>query len=108
VPIAGTAVAQPSPPVLPAPPITGDLHVRIVQEAPPPGRHEVAIAPPGPNHVWITGYWHHMGQKWAWSDGRWAEPPRPHARWVVARYQKVQGGTRYIPGHWSYQHVIYN
>jgi hypothetical protein len=111
VPFAGTAVAQPHPPPppgLPAPPIFGDLHVRIVPEAPPPRRHEVEIARPGPNHVWIKGYWHHTGQAWTWSDGRWTEPPRPHASWIAPRYQKVKGGTRYIPGHWSHEKVIYN
>ena len=105
VPFAGMAIAQPHPP---EPPGFGDLHVRIVPEAPPPRRHEVVIERPGPNHVWIKGYWHHTGQAWNWNDGRWSEPPRAHAHWVVAKYQKVSGGTRYIPGHWSHEHVIYN
>ena len=105
VPFAGMAIAQPHPP---EPPGFGDLHVRIVPEAPPPRRHEVVIERPGPNHVWIKGYWHHTGQAWGWSDGRWSEPPRPHAHWVAARYQKVRGGTRYSPGHWSHEHLIYN
>jgi hypothetical protein len=111
VPFAGTAGAQPHPPVppgLPAPPMLGDLHVRIVQEAPPPRRREVVIERPGPRHMWIKGYWHHTGQQWSWSDGRWSEPPRAHARWVSPRYQKVRGGYRYIPGHWSHEHVIYD
>ena len=108
---AGTVGAQPQPPMPPgmsAPPMPGDLHVRIVQEARPPLRQEVMTARPGPNHMWIKGYWHHTGQAWSWYDGRWSEPPRAHATWVGARYQKVRGGTRYTPGHWSHEHVLYN
>ena len=111
VPFLGTASAQPLPPAppgMPAPPMLGDLHVRIVPEAPPPPRHEVVIVRPGQRYVWVKGYWHHTGQEWSWSDGRWSEPPRAHSRWVGARYKKVHGGTRYIPGHWSHEHVIYN
>jgi hypothetical protein len=111
VPFAGTAGAQPQPPRPPGSPallVPGDLHVRIVQEAPPPLRQEVVTERPGPNHMWIKGYWHHTGQAWGWSDGRWSEPPRAHAHWVAARYQKVRGGTRYSPGHWSHEHLIYN
>jgi hypothetical protein len=108
VSFAGTAGAQPQPPMASGAPallMPGDLHVRIVQEAPPPLRHEVVIARPGPNHVWIKGYWHHTGEAWSWNDGCWSEP-RAHAHWVNARYQKVHGGTRYTPGHWSNEHVI--
>jgi hypothetical protein len=108
---AGTAGAQPQPPMPPgmsAPPMPGDLHVRIVQEARPALRHEVEIERLGPHHVWIKGYWHHTGQAWGWNDGRWSEPPRSHTHWVGARYQKVKGGYRYTPGHWSHEHVIYN
>src|ERR1039457_1537553 len=111
VPFAGTAGAQPQPPRPPGSPsllVPGDLHVRIVQEAPPPLRQGGVTQRPGPNHLWIKGYWHHTGQAWGWSDGRWSEPPRAHAHWVAARYQKVRGGTRYSPGHWSHEHLIYN
>jgi hypothetical protein len=111
VPFAGTAGAQPQPPMppgLPAPPMLGDLHVRIVPQAPPQRRREVRTERPGPNHVWQSGFWHHTGSDWNWNDGRWSEPPRRHAHWVAPRYQKVRGGTRYIPGHWSHERVIYN
>ena len=90
------------------PPMPGDLHVRIVTEAPPPRRHEVTVVRPGPHHTYIKGYWHHSGEAWAWSDGRWSEPPRKHAHWVKPKYKHVKGGTRYTPGHWSYEKVIYN
>jgi hypothetical protein len=111
VPFAGTAIAQPQPPMppgMPAPPMIGDLHVRIVPQARPPLRHEVRSPRPDRNHVWQGGYWHHTGSEWSWNDGRWAAPPQRHARWVAPRYQKVRGGVRYIPGHWSHERLIYN
>ncbi len=110
LPFAGTAIAQPHPPVppgMPAPPMMGDLHVRIVPQAPPERRHEVRIARPGPNHVWQGGYWNHTGTDWSWNDGRWFERPRARARWIAPRYQRVRGGTRYYPGHWSHERLIY-
>ena len=109
VPFAGTAIAQPHPPMppgMPAPFMPGDLHVRIVTNAPPARQHEVRTARPGPNQVWQGGYWHHTGSEWSWNNGNWAEPPQAHARWVAPRYQKVKGGTRYSPGHWSHEHLI--
>ena len=109
VSFAGTAIAQPQPPMPPG--VTfmpGDLHVRIVDSPRPAFRHEVRIERPSRNHVWQGGYWHHTGSEWNWSDGRWAEPPRAHARWIAPRYQKVHGGIRYTPGHWSTERLIYN
>lgn len=111
VSFAGTAVAQPHPPMPPgmdAPFLPGDLHVRVVTSAPPARQHEVRTERPDGNHVWQAGYWHHTGSDWNWNSGRWAERPQAHASWVAPRYQKVHGGTRYIPGHWSHEKLIYN
>lgn len=104
---AGARAEFPAPPLPPPPPLPGDLHVRIVHEAPPPVRHEVIVARPSGHHVWVKGYWHHADAGWAWVDGRWVEPPRAHAHWVSAHYRHVSGGWRYVPGHWSYQRVVY-
>jgi hypothetical protein len=108
---AGTATAQPQPPMPPGmsgPFIPGDLHVRIVPQAPPVRQREVRTERPDRNHVWQGGYWHHTGSDWNWNNGRWAPRPQARASWVAPRYQKVRGGIRYIPGHWSHEHVIYN
>jgi WXXGXW repeat (2 copies) len=108
VPLAGPANAQPMPPGMPAPFMPGDLHVRIVDTPRPAFRHEVRTERPSPNHVWVGGFWHHTGTDWNWNDGRWAEPPQRHSRWVAPRYQKRHDGMRYSPGHWSHEHLIYN
>lgn len=101
-PLTGPANAQPVPP----PPPGVDLHVRVVDTPRPALRHEVRPERPGPNHVWVGGYWHHTGAEWTWIGGRWAEPPQRHAHWIAPRYERVKGGTRYVPGHWSHEHVI--
>lgn len=110
VPFAGAANAQPQPPLppgMPAPPMIGDLHVRIVPNAPPRRRHEVRGERPGPHHIWRGGFWLHTGSDWAWNEGGWVERPRARAYWVAPRYKRVRGGYQYIPGHWSHEHVIY-
>lgn len=106
-PRAGAQPMPPPPPGLPAPPMMGDLHVRVVPQAPPRRRHEVRSRRPDRNHLWVNGFWHHTGQEWNWSDGRWAERPQARARWIAPRYRRVRGGYQYIPGHWSNQRVIY-
>ena len=110
VPLAGPANAQPMPPPppgMPAPFMPGDLHVRIVTNAPPARQHEVRTERPSPHHVWVGGYWHHTGSDWSWNNGRWSEPPQDHAHWIAPSYQRVHDGTRYTPGHWSNEHVIH-
>ncbi len=86
----------------------GDLHVRIVGNAPPARRHEVRTARPDRNSVWQGGYWHHTGTDWSWNNGRWSDRPQGQRRasWVAPRYKKVKGGTRYMPGHWSNERLI--
>jgi hypothetical protein len=105
---ASSAAAQPDPAVSlwSSPSRThGELHARVVQEAPPPRRSEVAIERPGPRFVWIKGDWRLTGHEWNWTDGCWLVPPRPKIRWLAARYEKVPAGTRYTPGHWSNERV---
>lgn len=105
----GMASAQPHPPMPPGGAVfmPGDLHVRIVTEGRPAIRHEERSERPDRNHVWQGGYWHHDGSAWGWNDGRWAARPNRHASWVATRYQRTRGGTRYVPGHWSNERVIY-
>ena len=114
VPFAGTAVAQPHPPMppgMPAPSCRAICTSASSRGAASgaPARGPIASARDR-TITWIRGYWHHSGEAWAWNDGRWAE------RRTVMRTptgstpgtRMVKGGTRYTPGHWSYEKVIYN
>lgn len=69
--------------------------------APPPFRAEVAIAAPGPEFVWVPGFWDWGGQQWVWVSGVWQRPPQPRAHWVRPHYQQRRGHWVYIRGHWS-------
>ncbi len=62
----------------------------------PPRVHYVRPAAPGPNFVWINGYYEPAGRDYRWREGYWAPRPYPHAVWVAPRYT----GHRYYRGYW--------
>jgi len=69
---------------------------------PPPPRPVVAYRPaaPGYGYVWTDGYWDLRGDRWHWMEGRWAKPPRPHARWESGYWAPRNGRYRWHPGRW--------
>ena len=92
----------------------GPLHIRIATNAPPRARYEQRPARPYRDGVWINGYWHWQGERWAWTSGRWEQRNRQQARWINARYTREgcpwyrqQGcGWRYEPAHWSNEQLV--
>jgi hypothetical protein len=71
-------------------------------EAPPPLRAEVIVdAPPGPEHVWVGGYWTRLENSWTWVRGRWCLRPHPTAVWVSGHWEKLPRGYAYTPGYWK-------
>lgn len=66
--------------------------------APPPPVY-VAYRPPcpGPDYVWVDGYWYPNGPRYAWRAGYWAAPPYAGAYWVAPHYH----GRTYYSGHWK-------
>jgi YXWGXW repeat-containing protein len=99
--VAAAALPQPVPPV----PLPG-LEVRIATQKPPALRHERRGESPGPDHVWIGGFWHWEGSRWHWVPGRWEARIAPSAYWIPARYIHGSHGYIYEPGHWSSQTII--
>ncbi len=67
---------------------------------PPPLRADLVIAAPGPQLVWVPGYWDWHGAAWVWVPGAWLRPPHPHAAWVRPVYHQRRGHWYYSPGHW--------
>jgi hypothetical protein len=69
--------------------------------APPPPR-VVAVLPaqPGPDFVWIGGYWYPVGGHYRWHEGYWSRPPYAGARWVGPRHD----GGRFYNGYWEGEH----
>lgn len=74
--------------------------VDIVVEAPPPPRHEHRDHRPGPDYVWIDGYWAWHGGHHEWVAGRWDRPPHGHHEWVAPRWEHRGKGYVFIEGSW--------
>ena len=74
------------------------VSVGIEIGAPPPPR-VVAVRPlaPGPEFIWIEGYWYLVGHHYRWHPGYWTRPPYPGAHWVVPYHD----GRRYFGGYWD-------
>ena len=76
-------------------------NVLYVEEAPPPPRTNVVVGvAPGPNHVWVGGYWMRRGQSWTWVDGRWMARPRPGVVWVPGYWDRRPRGHVWVSGYW--------
>jgi hypothetical protein len=73
-----------------------------IRIGPPPPPRVVRALPrrPGPEWVWIDGYWYPLKGKYRWHPGYWTRPPYPGARWIVPRYD----GGQYFDGYWNGDH----
>ena len=65
--------------------------------APPPPRVSRVAPQPGPDFVWVDGYWYAVGPRWVWHSGYWTRPPYPGAYWI----QPYHDGERFVPGYWE-------
>jgi len=64
----------------------------------PPAPLAYRVPPmPGPDFVWVEGYWYPQGRRYVWHDGYWTRPPYEGAYWVAPYYV----GGRYFPGQWE-------
>jgi hypothetical protein len=70
-----------------------------VRIGPPPPPRVVRIVPdrPGPEFIWIEGYWYPVGNHYRWHQGYWSRPPYEGARWVGPRHD----GERFYEGYWE-------
>ena len=65
---------------------------------PPPPR-VVAVRPvaPGPEYMWVEGYWYPVGHKYRWHEGYWTRTPYAGARWIAPHHD----GERWFDGYWE-------
>jgi hypothetical protein len=70
-----------------------------VRIGPPPPPRVVRIVPdrPGPEFIWIEGYWYPVGNHYKWHQGYWSRPPYEGARWVGPHHD----GERFYEGYWE-------
>ena len=82
-------------------PANAQISVGIRIGAPPEPR-VVAVVPaqPGPEFVWVGGYWYPVGGHYRWHEGYWSRPPYEGARWVGPRHD----GERFYAGYWDGPH----
>jgi hypothetical protein len=70
-----------------------------IRIGPPPPPRVVRVLPPapGPEFVWIDGYWYPVGRHYRWHEGYWTRPPYAGARWVVPHHD----GEQFYAGYWE-------
>jgi len=71
-----------------------------VQTGPPLPPAEVIAVQPGPEYLWVPGYYDYAGGSYVWVSGRWAVPPHGYHAWVPARWVHEDKGWRFEKGHW--------
>jgi len=74
-----------------------DVAIRV---GPPHAVAEHRGPAPSRNHVWVSGYHHREGNAYAWTPGRWEQPPQAHGRWVAHHWVHQKNGWVLVEGHW--------
>jgi hypothetical protein len=78
--------------------VPAQVSIGIEIGAPPPPRVVYVQPPqPGPDFVWVAGYWYPVGHHYKWHEGYWSRPPYAGAVWVVPHHD----GQRYFAGYWN-------
>jgi hypothetical protein len=76
------------------------VSIGITIGPPPPPPPEVHVLPPpspGPEFVWVEGYWYPVKKKYKWHPGYWTQAPYPGAHWVVPHYERGE----FFEGYWD-------
>src|SRR4051812_28274845 len=75
-----------------------DVSIGVRIGPPPVARVERGQPPrPGPDFVWVDGYWYPSHNRYVWHRGYWTRAPFAGARWVAPRHE----GGRFFAGYWD-------
>jgi hypothetical protein len=77
--------------------VSAQISFGIQIGAPPPPPVYVVPAQPGPEFMWIEGYWYPQGGHYSWHAGYWTRPPYEGAHWVAPHHDHGQ----YFAGYWN-------
>ena len=77
--------------------VGGEVMIRV---GPPHSQYENRGGRPSRDHVWISGYHRYDGHGYAWTPGRWEQPPRRGSHWVAHRWTHNRNGYVLVEGHW--------
>ena len=97
------AVAGFTGPKLLASPVLADISINLELAGPPPPRHEVFFERdrPGPDYIWIAGFWDGAPGQYRWVGGHWDRPPHGHRHWAPPRWEKDHDGRYHqVKGEW--------
>jgi hypothetical protein len=97
------SIAGLSAPTLGASPLLADISLNISVDAPPPPpRAEVSVGvSPGPDYIWVGGFWDGTPGHYFWRAGHWDRPPHAHAAWVAPHWERDHDGHYHqIKGEW--------
>ncbi len=84
--------------ILASGPVFGAQSIGIRIGPPPPPRVVRVLPPkPGPDFIWVDGYWYPDGNRYRWHEGYWTRPPYPGARWVMPHHD----GRQFFEGYWE-------
>lgn len=75
-------------------------YATVTTTRPPAPYVEIVGTAPGPQYVWVDGYWWWNGNDYIWVRGHWGIPPGPtyvyrHGGWVYD-----DGSYVYVHGRW--------
>ncbi|HUI07421.1 MAG TPA: YXWGXW repeat-containing protein [Verrucomicrobiae bacterium] len=82
------------------PPAATTMVVGHVGSEPPPVMVETVVGSPGPQYVWVAGYWRWHGRYWLWVPGAWVIPPRHGVMWVSGHWGRRFGRVVWVDGRW--------
>lgn len=81
--------------------VFAQISIGIRIGAPPPPRVVRVLPPsPGPEYIWVAGYWYPVGNRYRWHDGYYTRAPYAGARWVEPRHD----GQMFYAGYWDGDH----
>jgi hypothetical protein len=90
-------------PTFAASPILADLSINLTVDAPPPPpRPEVVVGvSPGPDYIWVGGFWDGTPGHYVWRAGHWDRPPHAHAVWAAPHWERDHDGHYHqVRGEW--------
>src|SRR5579872_964857 len=73
----------------------------VVSYGPPPPRIVGFVGhPPGPDFVWVDGFWRWSGRNYYWVPGYWVRRPHHNAVWVSGYWTQRRSGWVWVEGRW--------
>jgi hypothetical protein len=82
------------------PPPRPRMAVVYAVRQPPAERVEIVPASPGPQYVWVKGFWGWRRNDYVWTAGHWVVPERGYREWVPGKWDRDRNGWLFIEGHW--------